>query len=653
MDAHLFYFQPPHHTRLSSITMNDPKRKPSVVGQEDEELSSVQKKAKGRNCGDLSDVWSRGWFHYRNYVDSACEDPDGDGDVDELFELLDIISKNSEELMAVDINRFDEYCTSESIAFRAAIPVLVSMAYLHLATHAISLGFDGGDESDMMTIHDKPPEEYLSMALKSFPSNAAAKSMLANYRRMNCLGSLNDICDQYIEASEDAHGVREVALAMLNNSGVQEENKEWIELLLLNDIAGSEYEDDDSDSSDNGEEEADSNKEGIELPEKVTESEVEATSSFMAAFLLSTMGRHEEAKSYLTKFNFTHRVHPDVWEGTKAPCIGHELKEMRSIPESTPASFRSDLGVLPQKLYENLCHVLRPDSAYWKESGYDHRGYFSYFLDLTREVELSPNNIIEDVIANHLLPLAKRTLSEEEGKQIVGAEWWTHHRPIQANMGHNLHFDTDESLLAEEKEITHPLVSSVLYLSGGTVGDTKKATLAGSTIVFDQTPSSQNVATRAWVNQPVDNSFMTFPGNYLHGVLPCPGHETNATAAEQPHRLTFMVGFWTRRVPEKMKERNLYGPCGPIPPATDEHTWVREIAKRNGQPCDKASAPKDAIRTFKLSEVSPAWEVIGQTTIGGGDRVSFEPPQALDHRFFVRNAPGCFRKSLLNTEESF
>ena len=135
--------------------MNDPKRKPSVVGQEDEELSSVQKKAKGRNCGDLSDVWSRGWFHYRNYVDSACEDPDGDGDVDELFELLDIISKNSEELMAVDINRFDEYCTSESIAFRAAIPVLVSMAYLHLATHAISLGFDGGDESDMMTIHSK------------------------------------------------------------------------------------------------------------------------------------------------------------------------------------------------------------------------------------------------------------------------------------------------------------------------------------------------------------------------------------------------------------------------------------------------------------------------------------------------------------------
>ena len=73
---------------------------------------------------------------------------------------------------------------------------------------------------------------------------------------------------------------------------------------------------------------------------------------------------------------------------------------------------------------------------------------------------------------------------------IVGYEWWPHTRPVQANLGHNLHFDTDESLLAETGDITHPIVSSVLYLTGGAD--------SGATIVFDQTPDSKDIAKHGW-----------------------------------------------------------------------------------------------------------------------------------------------------------
>ena len=68
---------------------------------------------------------------------------------------------------------------------------------------------------------------------------------------------------------------------------------------------------------------------------------------------------------------------------------------------------------------------------------------------------------------NHVLPLAQSQLKPGHDP-IVGFEWWVrvHTRSIQANLGHQLHFDTDEAFLAQEKEVTHPAVSSVLYLTG-------------------------------------------------------------------------------------------------------------------------------------------------------------------------------------------
>jgi hypothetical protein len=359
-----------------------------------------------------------------------------------------------------------------------------------------------------------------------------------------------------------------------------------------------------------------------------------------------------------------------VWRGVKTVhnSKSKQIESADGLPISVPVSFRStehNSGVLPPTLYKRLCDAFHPYSVYWKESNYDHRGYYSYFLDLSEEMKTAPRNVIEDVIVNHLLPLAKRGLSAEAGNRIVGAEWWCHHRSISANLGHNLHFDTDEALLAEEQNITHPVVSSVLYLTGGARGEQTAASPGGSTIVFDQTPDTKEIAPKMWASQARNNTYMIFPGNLLHGVLPCPGNESTGPGqgdTEPEHRLTFMVGFWTRRVPDNMKDRRLYGPCGPMPPATDEHTWVREITsgyengsgshgKRSGE------AYQDAIGTFELPCISPAWETLqpskGENREGGGDEEFLQMPGTLDHRFFVRNAPQCFYDSLMNKDESF
>lgn len=258
-------------------------------------------------------------------------------------------------------------------------------------------------------------------------------------------------------------------------------------------------------------------------------------------------------------------------------------------------------------------------------------------------------------------------LDDSEASSICGFEWWVHTRPIQANLGHNLHFDTDESMLAQEGKVTHPILSSVLYLSGG---DDQQS--AGTTIMFDQTPDSKAVANSAWLGIPKDNSFLLFPGNFLHGVLPCPGKsKSNKTSdssihkrptqdwqkapkKERAHRLTFMVGFWTRNVPKTMKERHMYGPCGPLPPATKENTWVGQIS--DGYDDNKSIISKAAtdIAAFALPKVSPAWQTIRQQNViteKTNDSNILRIPPAIDHRFFVNDAPQCFRESLFEDQD--
>ena len=651
------------------------------------------------------------WMHYRNFIgdgdgdedadadagvdqnaDDAAE-TDGGGDVDELLELIEILTSGESEVIPMPVDpstspaeEMDEklFRTTETL-----LPILMSMSYLNLANHAItetmydpqeeeqSSGNDEKEEGEDQTTTS--PEYYFGKSLHYWPTNPAAHSLLANYQRMNSLASLDDICNSYGKAAEYANRWRSVALEFLQSDFEEEleggmNAKEWVELLVLNGALDIDYigYDDEEDEDECGEGGGQNARDEEEEQGEYSCSEVEATASFMSAFLLSTLSRHTDALKHLKKFNLSHRIHPNVWKEAQSHSIVKKSSTGDKLPSVLfpPRMYRGeeDNGVLPQKLYNHLCTLLAPNAPYWDESDYNNRGYYSYFIDLdskndstSKSVRDQPTNVIEDVIVNHLLPLAERTLKEnspsEQPPRIVGAEWWTHTRPLGANLGHQIHFDTDESLLGREKKCTHPIVSSVLYLTGAALRGSKHASSAGSTIVFGQTPDSTDVASRAWISHPSDNAFMNFPGDLLHGVLPCAGSGSigHSSTDEQEHRLTLMVGFWTRNVPEGMGERELYSPCGPHPPATSEHSWVTSSQEGYGEGTSQASNGEDQRNDSEydiLSSVSPAWE-----HFDCNERQCTTPaltiPTSLDHRFFVLDAPHCFSESLFEKDDCF
>jgi hypothetical protein len=153
---------------------------------------------------------------------------------------------------------------------------------------------------------------------------------------------------------------------------------------------------------------------------------------------------------------------------------------------------------------------------------------------------------------------------------------------------------------------------------------------------------------------------MTFPGNLLHGVLPCTdvrvsdnsGGINSNNKDEGLHRLTFMVGFWTRDVRDGMGDRELYSPCGPLPPPILEHSWVMHSQtgytdrKREEKKKQKATKADDRMMFTKLPSTSPAWE-----KFSGDETSTLTIPKELDHRFFVWNAPDCFTESLFDKRD--
>jgi len=453
----------------------------------------------------------------------------------------------------------------------------------------------------------------------------------------HCSIDMATICDLYVKASTCAGIVKDAALGYFNNTQEEDDDnacfnlKELIDILIISGALGMDMDDQDEEEEMEGEEDDD---QAVN-----SSSTVEETSSFTAAMLLSSLGKHDDAKLLLQKFRFSHRIHPNVWSLASGQALLDNRKQI--ICDATvlfqPRMYHSKEGVLPQEYYDHLCELFAPDAPYWEQSGYDTRGYYSYYFDV--KSSKSQGNVVEDAIVNHLLPLAEQTLREEHKSpppKIVGCEWWIHTRPRGANLGHPLHFDTDEWLLNNNHEVSHPIVSSVLYLTGGEG--------SGSTIVFDQTPNSRENASRAWVSEPKNNQFMNFPGNLLHGVLPCAG-DCNSSGSDS-NRLTLMVGFWTRQVTKDIKRHEeFYVPCGPLPPAIEAHSWVLEA-----QNIVKKQTSRHTSEATPLKVTSPAWETIVYSNFKK-KKVSLQVPKQLDHQYFVRNAPKCFSDKLFRSHK--
>ena len=635
---------------------SDKKRKSENDDEESGKKSKIVKEIP-------KDVILSAWDHYRSYMESEEEaDEENEPDFDELFEIINLLepfvdpATEDPSISALLRDSYNKISASESMHFpniESLLPVLLSMVYLHLGDNAITQGFEE-DEVDA--------EDYLDKSLAYFPRNAAALALWANYQRTNMLATISEICSTYELAASSGNAIWKIAVEILaeedDDNTDRDIHKEAVELLLLDGIAGAELVEEEGSDCDEGEDKIKKEKscanEGKEVDESddeepeeiISTSAVEATSSFMSALLHSTMQHHDKAIAHLAKFDFSHRIHPNVW---LAATDSWNEKEDSAQPSTSSSSIeklpfepKSFDGPLPDDLHQRLCKTFSPSAGFFRESDYQNRGYFSFFEDITTASKLNPRHLIDDVVLNYLLPRAQTAMPSES---IVGYEFWAHTRPLNANLGHQLHFDTDEALLSQEKKVTHPVVSSVLYLTGN---KDEHEQVAGSTIIFNQTPSS-GLATKAYISHAQDKKFMIFPGSCLHGVLPCSGQESNRNE-KTVERLTIMVGFWSRRVPDKMKDRHLYGPCSPLPEANTDNTWVSEIYQgydsnsKKDAPANSNEKPGEN-DSHLLPSVSPAWEDIS-SHVKGNVEVKLDVPTVLDHRFFVKDAASCFRESL-------
>ena len=213
----------------------------------------------------------------------------------------------------------------------------------------------------------------------------------------------------------------------------------------------------------------------------------------------------------------------------------------------------------------------------------------------------------------------------------------------------------------------------------------------GATILFDQTPSTSQNAGMAWLNIPKSKSFLIFPGDLLHGVMPCMTYSSRdlpnkaGSPCSQrtlggdelplPHRLTLMVNFWAYRIPERLKQQKLYGASSPFPPMTRRHSWTQDIMIGYPRPVSVVNdhsaiwAPIPSgldDDSTSLIPVSPAWDQLHEVDdINDGEKSTMEydewmfpcselqdslaiPPSGsgINQRFFVPKDPSFFKSTL-------
>ena len=269
--------------------------------------------------------------------------------------------------------------------------------------------------------------------------------------------------------------------------------------------------------------------------------------------------------------------------------------------------------------------------------------------DTTTSAAVASSTAVDRLVA-HLLPLA--TAAAPANTTLVGAEWWTHSRPLGRNIGHQLHFDMDERFL-HHGIVRHPVVSTVVYLSDAP---------GGATLVLDQGFTDTEFAHRGWVASAERDSVLMFQGDRLHGVLPA-----NLASSPPPtsHRLTLMIGWWAReaapsaeaaegeaaaaaasvgarRAPSVRSTR--LGACAPVPHHSRTQTWPSQLSWTvvNEKALQRELAKSPRVVIERLPQVEPAWERVAPESESGDedddedeDEDALEP--SVDQRFFVRS----------------
>lgn len=304
--------------------------------------------------------------------------------------------------------------------------------------------------------------------------------------------------------------------------------------------------------------------------------------------LQQQLGNIEEANLLLNTLGHCYKISNKVWDTNRSKKV-----TQTNLLESK-VKFFSD--VVNESFQKSLNFVFSPNADFWFLTNYAERGYFSFWFDIKKR----PDNVVERFLANFM---NNSKLKTHLPKDIVGCEWWVHTRKSGRNLGHQLHFDTDEVTLSQENKFIHPKVSSVFYLSLDDV--------SGNTVVFDIDPKNLREKfkhlenTSAFVCKPNQNGVLLFPGHLLHGVLPKISAETKSTK----NRLTLMVGFWTKDL-SKIGKRNVLGAASIVPRQTrTSKLWacLQEPVIHNSK--EPTVSVEDNTKLC-LERISPAWEKV-------------------------------------------
>jgi len=356
------------------------------------------------------------------------------------------------------------------------------------------------------------------------------------------------------------------------------------------------------------------------------------------ALLLLQLGRGDEVNGILHGIGFIYRLSSPIFNMSSGTSHGKK---------GVVAAFD---GALPELLLRPLQRAFAAKSCFWSEHRYPTPQFFSYNESL-RVADAGPSScssLIREV-AEYLRPIVERAFPELclKAGRLTSVEWWPHLR--ESDGGHQLHWDLDEAGLhacPDGREPGHPLVSSVLYLSGSPLELDELA----PTLVTDHRLSKGSSARSAWLCFPKLNRLLLFDGGLLHGVVPRLPSAASQTLS-QASRLTLMIGWWGSKpspactpAPKLCSARGrssrapVLGPNMAIPEVGKSgFTWPRLLQNRKGSTATLAAPSHPPSSATLRGPISPVWV----SSAGAGSRSSHgaagrESGTNADVKFFGR-----------------
>jgi hypothetical protein len=329
------------------------------------------------------------------------------------------------------------------------------------------------------------------------------------------------------------------------------------------------------------------------------------------SMLLLQSGRHDEATNILIDLGYTCRLSSAV---LNYPTLEPADREHAST--STAGS--SCAETIPCRIHDNFLTANElecfqsifqdPNADYWTDHKYavePPSPYFSYLLPLSNSAKSNTALKSDFGIMGQILERIRDLVAEWKPlvHQCTYVEMWAHNRPHAT--GHQLHFDSDNEGIGDA--IRNPLVSTILYLSGGGVG--------GPSLITNQRRTSRHLADQGWYIPAVCNRLVAFDGKVLHGVVPgkgsaiipiCSTTEFPFTPQQQhPRRVTLMLAFWKRI---HVRELPTPGAARPFP-TSGSRTWATQLLRSPSSlpsTTNNEGAPTEALFKRSLVPVVPA-----------------------------------------------